>query len=223
MINRLQPIEIKKNYPLLLAVVFIFAVQGSFSQQLPKIFSSILERDTSYIELRCNIEIEVRLPGLNMPEKKVSFIMKKGEETRIEGDGLMLLPKRGLLGQYQSILETPCQAITLMENADTVKYKLVSLSAESDWVTVDFTITKSDAKVHFLNVVTRENGVFNIEHEYEEKVSYIPETTIISFEALPMKLPLKFIAQNAETDQIFNSDKPVDGLVILKYSDVTAK
>lgn len=158
-----------------------------------------------------------------MPVKEVSLIMVKGEETRIEGDGIMLLPKRGLLGQYQSIIETPCQAIVLMENADTVVYKLVSLLPESDWVTVDFTILKINANVHVLNVVTRENGVFNIQHWYNESTQNIPTKTIIAFKAIPMKLPLKFIAQNTGADQIFNADNPIDGRVILKYSDVLIK
>lgn len=201
--------------------LFLCMVCGNVrAQQLPEIFTTILERDTTYDEISCKLNIQVQLPGLNMPDKEVSLFMSKTEETRIEGDGLMLIPRRGLLGQYKSIIETPCQAITLKETNDTLVYKLVSLDPVSDWITVDFTISKEDALVHQLGVVTRDNGVFNIQHVYGEEHLNIPIKSVISFEALPMKLPLRFIAQNNETDQIFNGDEPIDGKVILSYSDV---
>lgn len=190
------------------------------AQELPPIFNSILQRDTSYSEISCKINIQVHLPGLNMPDKEVSLFMSKTEETRIEGDGLMLIPKRGLLGQYQTIIETPCQAIALKETEDTLVYKLVSLDQVSDWVTVDFTISTHDTLVHQLDLVTRDNGVFNVIHTYGEKSFNIPTQSVIRFEALPMKLPLRFIAQNDETDQIFNGDEPIDGEVVLTYSEV---
>lgn len=190
------------------------------AQQLPEIFSTILERDTSYTQISCKINIQVHLPGLHMPDKEVNLFMSKTEETRIDGEGLMLLPRRGVLGQYKSIIETPCQAIPLKDTEDTLVYKLVSLDPESDWITVDFTISKADALVHKLGVVTRDNGVFNIQHVYGQEHLNIPIQSVISFEALPMKLPLRFIAQNNETDQIFNGDEPIDGKVILSYSEI---
>ncbi len=207
-----------------LAILLVcFALVEVKAQQLPEIFNTLLQRDTAFTELQCKIGIQVQLPGLSMPDKTVSVVMHKNEDIRIEGDGLMLIPRRGLVGQYQAILETPCQAIPLQETPDTLIYKLVSLDPESDWVTVDFTLSASNALVHQMDVVTRENGTFHIHHDYAGETNSFPAKTTISFEALPMKLPLRFIAQNDETNQLFNGDEPIAGKVILTYSDVVVK
>lgn len=213
--------RISTKHWILLCLLFVGTTLQA--QQLPEIFNAILERDTSYIEMNCTVLIQVQLPGLSIPPKEVQLFMKKNEETRVEGDGIMLIPKRGLMGQFYSILQTPCQSITLKDETDTVIYKLVSLEPESDWVTVDFTISKNDALVHHLNVVTRDNGVFEIANFYGDEFPSIPARTTIRFKALPMKLPLRFIAQNTETDQLFNGDEPIDGMVILNYSDIEIK
>jgi hypothetical protein len=209
---------------LILILVLLFTTGKARSQQqLPELLQRVLKTDTSYNSVSCKINIHVEVPGLKMPDKAIELNVEKGKEPKIKSKGMIILPKRGILGQYREFLDLNCQAILITELADTVVYKLVSLEKSTDWVTVDLKVTKTDARVHEMIISTRKNGEFKMNHRYKPGSSVFPETTVISFESMPVKFPLKFMGQQSSEQSLLNSDEPVNGKVWLRYSDVIAK
>ena len=202
----------------------IFLVQALslnvLSQELPEVLRRALENDTVYNKLSCKLKIELDVPGLHMPDKEIDLVLEKGKKPKIKSKGLILLPKRGLIGQYRDFFTSPSQAIPLESVGDTVSFKLVSLDNKTDWVTIDFKLTEKDAKVHSQIISTRKNGVYEISHQYNAENNVFPSLSVIEFEAMPIKLPLKFIGKSSETDHLFKGEGPIDGRVYLHYSDL---
>lgn len=190
------------------------------AQNLPDILQEVLRADTAYRSLVCNVNIELDVPGLSMPPKEVEITLEKGKKPKIKGEGITVLPRHGIIGQYREFLDVNCQAITIRETSDTIVYKLVSLDKKTEWITVDFELTKRDARIHSMLISTRKNGEFLVRHRYKVDSEIFPEQTIISFEAMPLKLPLKFMGKPEGMDSMMNKNDPVNGEIFLRYSNI---
>ena len=194
---------------------------GISAQNLPEILQEVLRTDTAFVSLSCKINIELDVPGLSMPPKEVELNLEKGEKPRIKGEGITVLPRHGIIGHYRDFLEMDCQAIPLGEHGDTIIYKVVSLDKKTDWITVDFELGKSDAKIHSMLISTRKNGEYLVRHSYAYDTDFFPARTEISFEAMPLKLPLKFMGKQEGMDTLIDTDDPVTGRIILSYSHIS--
>ncbi len=206
-------------YLLIILISFQYS-KHTQAQQLPEILQKVLKADTSFNSVRCKINIHIEVAGLKIPDKEISLELEKGKEPNIKSEGMVIFPKRGIIGQYHEFLESKCQSILIAENPDTVLYKLVSLDNSTDWVTVDLKVSKRDTRVHEMLISTRKNGEFIIKHKYNRGSFKFPEKTEISFEAMPIKFPLKFMGQKSSEPSIINSDDPVNGKVLLHYSQI---
>ena len=208
---------------IVLILFFVSGTKQTGAQELPELLQEVLKNDTAYQSISCKIEIQIEVPGLNIPNKHIELEIEKGKKPKMKSKGLIILPKRGIIGQYNEFLDLACQAIPMGENGDTVVYKVVSLDKKTDWVTVDVTLTKSDVKVRSMLIATRKNGEYQVDHFYGPHSGIFPERTEISFEAMPLKLPLKFMGQQEELEALPEKDGPVSGKVVLRYSDIEIK
>jgi hypothetical protein len=167
------------------------------------------------------MHIKLDVPGLDMPEKEVELQLEKGKKPQIKGEGITVLPRHGILGQYRKFLEVDCQSIPMQEEGDTLVYKVVSLDKKTDWVTVDFTLTRSDVKIHSMLISTRKHGEYLVRHVYGPGSEFFPEQSEISFEAMPLKLPLKFMGKQERKDLKLEQQGPLSGKVFLRYSELS--
>ena len=189
------------------------------AEGLPEILQLVLKADTAFESISCKIKIELDVPGLSMPDKEIELKLEKGNKPRIESKGITILPKHGIIGQYREFLEVDSQVIPLGENGDTIVYKVVSLDKKTDWVTVDVAVTQSEAKIQWMLISTRKSGEYLVRHFYSPDIEIFPSQTEVSFEAMPLKLPLKFLGKQ-EGMEILTDDKgPVTGKILLGYSD----
>ncbi|MGW8314538.1 MAG: hypothetical protein ACWGNV_02980 [Bacteroidales bacterium] len=207
--------------PLSMLLLLAFCPKHIRAGELPELLMSVLQTDTSFQSISCKIEVTLDVPGLSMPDKEIALRLEKGKKPRMKSEGITLLPKHGIIGQYRDFLETDCQAIPISENGDTMVYKVVSLDHKTDWTTVDMTITKRDAKIHSMLISTRKNGEYLVRHFYGDEKDFFPEQTEVSFEAMPLKLPLKFLGKQEGMEILSDTEGPVTGRIILQYSDIT--
>jgi len=208
----------KQSIWLLLCI--IFWQTDVYAQQLPEILQEVLRTDTAYQSLTCTINIEVDVPGLSMPDKAIELKLEKGKKPKIKGEGITVLPRHGIIGQYREFLEVDCQSIPLREEGDTLVYKVVSLDRKTDWTTVDFILTKTDVKIHSMLISTKKNGEYLVRHFYGQESEYFPDHSEISFEAMPLKLPLKFMGRQERMDLVIEDKGPLTGKVLLAYSKI---
>lgn len=213
--------KIRGTYLLLILFLGLWPREAK-AQKLPEILMELLRSDSAYQSLSCKIHIELDVPGLSMPAKEIELKQEKGKKPKINGEGITILPRHGIIGQYHEFLEVNCQAILLGENGDTVVYKVVSLDKKTDWVTVDFELTQRNAKIHSMLISTRKNGEYLVRHQYGTDSDFFPDQTEISFEAVPLNLPLKFLGKQEGLELSLEDKKgPVTGKIVLRYSEIS--
>ena len=70
-------------------------------------------------------------------------------------------------------------------------------------------------------ISTRKNGQYLVRHQYNPESDFFPEQTEISFEAMPLKLPLKFMGKQEGMDSLIDKHDSVTGKIVLRYSKIT--
>jgi hypothetical protein len=140
--------------------------------------------------------------------------LKREKNLKLKAKAYSFFQKKGIFGQFRKLLETPYQIIPLSSQADSVQIKLVSLEPESDWITADLIFTKSDLLIHQLILNTKENGQFIINNTY--LTSGKPEYTIVAFEILNKKLPLRFLGRQ-NIKPALSADETSKGKIKLTY------
>jgi hypothetical protein len=168
--------------------------------------------------VQCSVAVHIEIPGLKMPDKDLFIRFVPNEKPIIKGSGMMLVPKKGLAGQFNEVFEANSQIIFLGNTSDTALYKIVSLDQSSDWVTADVKIYRPDQRVYFMDIFTKEFGSFKVKHQYETLA--VPVKSTISFEAEAFKLPLKFMGRGDTDDLPTDENGKVNGKVILRYSEI---
>jgi hypothetical protein len=199
-----------KNFFLLLLIPFAtFAQEDELIKQVKAAYETT--------SMQCSVQVHVDVPGLKMPDKKIFIRFEQNKAPIIKGDGMMLVPKKGLIGQFNEIFAAKSQILFLGNKSDTALYKVVSLDPESDWVTADLKIYRPDKRIYFMDVFTKEYGSFKVRHTYGNLM--LPQKSIVTFEAEAFKLPLKFMGRG--TDDIPTDENgKVKGTVALTYSEI---
>ena len=200
------------------AVILLFLASGAvFGQSL--LDDPIVRLKSKYdvdIDLRCQIKVQVHVEGMVIPDKEVYVEFSDDGKTKVRGKGLSLLPKRGTVEQFKTLLTTPMQAIFLSKRGDLAVYKLVALDPAADWITADIVID-SDALLIYESVVnTRKHGTFSTVNEYDS--GDYPSRTEVNFEVKSFNLPLKFIGGEQTAESVKERKAAENGTVILEYT-----
>lgn len=167
------------------------------------------------IDLKCDIRVRISVEGMVVPDKEVYVEFSKDGKTRVQGKGLSLLPKRGTLEQFKTLLTTPMQAIFLSKRGDYRVYKLVALDPSADWITADIVFDPETLLIYQSVVNTRKHGTFTTVNQYDS--GDYPSRTEVNFEVKKFNLPLKFIGSEQSSESSKGADEEVKGTVILEY------
>ena len=202
---------------LTIGILLFFSLQA-MAQTNDDYLAALLLKQTAYETLSCSVGVHLEVPGVDIPDKQIYIELVKGEKPKIKAKGLLILPKKGLLGQFNNLINSKYQAIQLYNNNDTLVYKLVSLEKKSDWITADIYFTKNDSLLFKMDISTRKHGDFEISHFYDAKG--FPKSTKIKFETSASKIPLKFLGRTHKTKQEDTLPDAGMGEIYLIYSNV---
>jgi len=202
------------NYILL----FIIPLAGLAQTDVElKPIDRLIERYSETVEVKCEVNINIDVEGMKIPDKQVSVEITKDNPAKIEGKGLTLLPKKGFIGQFKELFDTQLQPIYLSKRGSNVVYKLVSLDTTSDWVTADIEFNEQSLLIFSAAITTRKHGTFYTEHEYDK--GNFPSSSLIIFDTEKFKIPLKFIGRS-EAAPIVEESKEMNtkGRITLTYT-----
>lgn len=187
-----------------------------FGQQvLDENIQGLVSTYTEASQISCEITVNIQVEGMEIPEKTVLVDFEKGEKPKIKGKGLALLPKKGMINQFQELLKTPLQAIALGEENGNLLYKLVSLDEKSHWVTADIVFNKDNYRIYEAKVNTRKHGAFKAVHTYTN--GKYPTESVITFNVKKFELPLQFIGRQSKLVEAPEIDEETEGKIILQY------
>ncbi len=196
--------------------MLLFIQTGLFAQDINHLLDSVMSSDLFSKGIEFNVVVHVDVPGIHMPDKTVLVTIDSEGKSKIKGEGLLLLPQKGIFGQFEEFRSTPNQVIWLGTLADTVSYKIVSLDSKSDWITADVFINKRLKQLIRMEITTRKYGTFVVKHNYSDY--WYPDSTQVEFKALPVELPLKFMGRNSQSDYKLENGQDITGRIVLRYS-----
>lgn len=164
----------------------------------PEIAQKLRERYEIKSGFKAVVKIQIDVPGIKAPVKTIEVTSSKGNDLKIKGEGLILMPKKGFIEQFSELLDSQVEWIHMKDSENEEFYKLVSLEPESEWVTADLRINTIEARIEEIKLTTRESGVFQIQYYYE-KGKY-PVRTEISFVTEKFSIPLKFMGKSDDSE-----------------------
>ncbi len=126
--------------------------------------AALIEKYASKLNLKCNIDIKIDVVGMVIPDKQIYVEFKEDMRPIIKGKGLALLPKKGIVGQFNELFSTPLQPILLSKRGNDLIYKLVSLDQKTDWITADIVFDESSLLISEATINTRKQGTFYTQH-----------------------------------------------------------
>jgi len=202
------------NYILLFIIPIVGTAQNNVEIES---IEKLIKKYSEIIEVKCDVNINIDVVGMKIPDKQVSVEIVKDKPPRIEGKGLTLLPKKGFIGQFKELFDTPLQPIYLSRRGANVVYKLVSLDTNSDWVTADIEFGEDSLLIFSAAITTRKHGTFFTEHEYENGT--FPSASLITFDIEKFKIPLKFIGRSEDVPIVEETEgKNTKGRITLTYT-----
>lgn len=182
----------------------------------------LMESVRSYYDigngLQCSTKVEIDIPGMTFPEKNIFIEMIPGKKTKVKGSGIIFLPKKGLINQFDELLGEETHVIDMGAKGDYSILKLVAIDSKSDWVTADLHILTGKNRIEKMVIQSRESGEYTIKHEYE-KYKY-PQKSIITFQTEQFKLPMQLMSRAKKNGE--KPEGPVTGIITLTFSDYTS-
>src|SRR6187431_454055 len=200
------------KYFLLTAIIFCNSICANAQTEL---LDKLKERYDMKNGYQTMVNISIDVPGLTVPPKDLSIKCEKGKKPQINGKGILLIPKKGLVNQFSDLLSVQAHWIFLSENGGFVNYKLVSMDPKSDWVTADIKILKVQSRIEEINLISKDSGEYLITHSYAS--GNFPSTTEISFWTNRLNIPLKFLGKSS-LKNVKDKDGKIKGEILLKFS-----
>ena len=176
----------------------------------------LVQRYTASLNLKCEILMQADVEGMHIPDKMIAVEFKNDEKPKVIGEGLALLPKKGMVNQFRKLLSSPMQAIFLSKRNNNLVYKLVALDPNSDWITADLIFDEESLLIYESVITTRKYGAFKTINDYKDKI--YPSKSVITFSIKKFKIPLKFIGRSLKVPDQPESKKEVMGKITLNYT-----
>ena len=176
---------------------------------------ALIEHYSKAVDINCDVYIEIDVEGITVPPKTVNLRFENGE-PQISGEGIAMLPKKGIVNQFNDLLNQQFQAIYLSKRGTKRVYKLVSLDEQADWITADIEFDELNLLVSKATINTRKFGSFNVHNTYDG-FKY-PSKTEINFNLKKFKLPIKFLGRADASYKGAGESEITQGKVHLSYT-----
>lgn len=184
-------------------------------QENDRYIEALITQYTKKPNFKCQIKVVADVIGMDIPDKIIKVEFNENGNPKVKAEGLALLPKKGTINQFNELLTTPLQAIFLSKKGDNLIYKLVSLDAQSDWITADITFNQRTYQIYESTISTRKYGEFHTLNTYKNNI--YPSTSVIVFNIKKFKVPLRFIGRQESGYKQSDEDKNGQGKITLFY------
>ena len=197
-----------------LLLIFLLLPMRLLAQTQPEISQQLRSRYAVKNGIDATVTIHIEIPGITAPGKTVEVHIENGKAPKIKGAGLIIIPKKGLIDNFSSLLSGKVQWIETGSPGDYRIFKVVSLDPGSDWITADLTVNMKEIRIDETELVTRESGTFLMHHFYG--TGNYPDRTEITFSTDKFSIPLKFLGKPAPSAGEASGGK-VKGKVTLEF------
>ncbi|MBI9035311.1 MAG: hypothetical protein JEZ03_12645 [Bacteroidales bacterium] len=202
---------------IVLGPLSLFAQDYDPDQLIEKLIAKY-DRIESY---SADVEIDVDVEFIKMPVKKARIFYKKPDRFKVEADGFVLLPKKGMKFSIETFIEQPYKAILsgteVFKERELAVVKIIPLVNESDFVLATLWIDPLMNIIYKIETHTKNMGSFSVDLFYDHNPYDLPVKQQIQFEIENFKIPLKFAGKiSIDTDMETQKSR---GQVTVLYSN----
>ena len=211
----------KKITFLLLAVCMIGNLHA---QEIDPDLLEIKERMDKVLRFTAQLELELDISFINMPNKMAELFYEKGKPIEFKSDDFVLIPKRGLDFSLNEIFKHPF--ITVNREAVTIDgktYKVINViptDKKADFAIATLVLDTINYRIVETEINTKKDGSYTLAMSYDDSDWDLPSKVVVSFEMEHIKIPLNYMGKDAEVDKDeLKKDAPKTGKIILSITD----
>lgn len=194
------------------------------AQQVDPVLSQIKNRLDSITRFEVNMQMEVDIRHVNMPDKSAELTYVKGNSVHIESEDFVLIPKRGLDFGLDELYKYPFMTLNLgqvsFQGRQCELIKVIPTTDASDYSIATLWLDPRAPRVLKSQISTKKNGVFDITYQYGAPADILPAQIRVDFLVNDIRIPLRFLGREAQVDkEQLKSDPGQKGAITLRFSD----
>lgn len=204
----------------ILAVIF---AGSCLAQEVDPVLVAIKARMDSITAFQADVQMEVDISFVNMPEKKAEISYVKGKPVSITSADFVMIPKRGLDLTLNELYRHPFMTLSLgkvrLEGRECDLIKIIPTTEDSDFSIASVWIDREALHVLKSQISTKKNGVYDIFYTYSAKQDLLPSLIRVEFEVSGVKIPLRFLGRDTQIDKEKKGDDPQErGAIYLRLT-----
>lgn len=204
----------------ILAVIF---AGSCLAQEVDPVLVAIKARMDSITAFQADVQMEVDISFVNMPEKKAEISYVKGKPVSITSADFVMIPKRGLDLTLNELYRHPFMTLSLgkvrLEGRECDLIKIIPTTEDSDFSIASVWIDREALHVLKSQISTKKNGVYDIFYTYSAKQDLLPSLILVEFEVSGVQIPLRFLGRDTQIDKEKKGDDPQErGAIYLRLT-----
>jgi hypothetical protein len=199
---------------------FCIIIHGNvISQKIDPGLLQVKESLDRVLAANASVTLELDIDFINMPAKFADLRYQKGKPIKHEADNFIIIPKRGLDFSWNELFRYDFMTVNRgNEKKSGVNLKVLNvipLDKRADFAIMTLKIDTAAHTIREADITTKNNGSYGLSMEYEDNFPF-PSQLIVSFEIEKIKIPLKFMGDDAEVDkEQLKSDDLKTGSILL--------
>ena len=186
-------------------IIFILFSVGLTAQKQDSLLLALQARLDSLYSFEATVHLKVDIEHVNMPDKTARIRFEKGKKLKIDSESFIMVPKKGLDFNLKELFRYPYIALRTGQisigGQECEVIRVIPESPKADFSIATLTIDPKALRLVRSEISTKKNGEFTIEYSYGTSIDALPSEVIVILSVSDMRVPLRFLAKNAEFDQ----------------------
>lgn len=204
-------------------IVFVFLSFHLMGQKDAELLL-VKSRMDSIISFKADLSLKVDLDYVNIPTKFGQVVYDQGEPLQIVSKQFMMVPKKGLDFQLDRLLKYEYITVDrggVNYNGKSLKQlNIIPVDKKADFSIATVTIDPELNRLVISEISTKKEGTYTLHMYYEKPSDVLPNTIEVVFEVERLKIPIDYIAKEANLDKReLEKDSLKTGTIVLKFSN----
>ncbi|WP_194766982.1 hypothetical protein [Tamlana sp. I1] len=210
--------------------IFLFYTCFLNAQVIDPNIIKVQERLDSIEKFSADLELEVAISFINIPNKFAKIVYTKNEDTKVVSDDFVLIPKKGLDVSLNQLFKYPFITVDRgFEERNDKEYKLVNIiptDKKADFSIASVLIDIENDRIIESEINTKKDGSYLVKMHFDKPSSVLPKQIEVQFEIERIRIPLKYMGKEATIDKKkYKSGEVKTGTIFLNftYTDIIYK
>lgn len=205
--------------------IFILFSISLTAQKQDSLLTALQTKLDSLYSFEATVHLNVDIEHVNMPSKTARIQFEKGKKIKIDSESFIMVPKKGLDFNLQELFRYPYIALRTGQisigGQECEVFRVIPESPKADFAIATLAIDPKALRLVRSEISTRKNGEFTVEYFYGAPVDALPSEVVVTLSVSDIRVPLRFLAKNAEIDQKNLQADERQGKINILFEDYT--